>query len=232
MASIYIVEDEPIIRQDLVFCVEDLGHEVVGQASNYEKAIAEISRLQPDLTLLDINLDGDKDGIDLGQKLYTELHIQFIYITSFYDKPTVERAKHTFPAAYVLKPFDEEDLKINIDLALLKKRKTVERFESSKLFVKNNQDLVAILPSEIIYLEADDNYCRVYSDKGPFILAHTLKKTEEKLADKGFLRIHKSYLINFERIDIITEGMVHLGDHQLPIGKAYKADLQAFLVTL
>ncbi len=232
MAKIYIVEDEPIIRQDLVFCVEDMGHEVVGHAPDYQKALTEIRETHPDIVLLDINLTGEKDGIHLGEKLNTELHITFIYITSFYDQSTVERAKHTYPAAYVLKPFDEEDLKINIDLALSKRRKAAGKFSSSKLFVKNNQDLVAVTPAEIILVEADDNYCRVYTDKGEFILAHTLKKTEEKLADKGFLRIHKSYLINFERIDLITEGMVHLGKHQLPIGKAYKADLQAFLITL
>lgn len=230
MANIYIVEDEPIIRQDLVFCVEDMGHDVIGQSGKFEKAQSEILSIKPDLILLDVNLDSEKDGIDLGELLH-QAKLPFIYITSYYDKSTVNRAKHTYPAAYVIKPFDEQDLKINIDLALMKTKKSFN-YASNKLFVKNNQDLVAVLPNEIIFVEADDNYCKVYTDKGQFTLAHTLKKTEEKLSGKGFIRIHKSYLINFERIDIITEGMIHLGDHHLPIGKAYKAQLQEFLFTL
>tara|TARA_B100001245_G_C22852777_1_gene409949 strand:- start:153 stop:845 length:693 start_codon:yes stop_codon:yes gene_type:complete len=230
MARIYIVEDEPIIRQDLVFCVEDMGHEVIGQSGKFDTAHEEILAKKPDIALLDVNLDSEKDGIDLGEVLL-KAKISFIYITSYYDKATVDRAKHTFPAAYVIKPFDEQDLKINIDLALMK-MKRAGSFSSNKLFVKNNQDLVAVVPNEIIYVEADDNYCKVHTDKGKFMLAHTLKKTEEKLMDKGFIRIHKSYLINFERIDIITEGMVHLGDHHLPIGKAYKTQLQEFLFTI
>jgi DNA-binding LytR/AlgR family response regulator len=232
MAKIYVVEDEPIIRQDLVFTLEDLGHDVIGQSGKYGQAFADIQTKNPDLVLLDINLNDQKDGIDLGMSLHTQMNIPFIYITSYYDTATVERAKQTFPAAYVIKPFDENDLKINIELALLKKRVVRENYATNKLFVKNNQDLVAITPSEIIYVEADDNYSRIHTDKGHFILAHTLKKTEEKLADRGFIRIHKSYLINFERIDLITEGMVFLGNKHLPIGKAYKAHLQDYLITL
>ncbi|HCX20886.1 MAG: hypothetical protein CMB80_04945 [Flammeovirgaceae bacterium] len=232
MARIYVVEDEPIIRQDLVFTLEDMEHEVIGQSGKYEKAFNEIQSLNPDLILLDINLNDLKDGVDLGMIIHTQFSIPFIYITSYYDSATVERAKHTHPAAYVIKPFDENDLKINIELALTKRKILQSNYSSNKLFVKNNQDLVAITPEEIIYVEADDNYSKVHTDKGQFILAHTLKKTEEKLSNKGFLRIHKSYLINFERIDIITEGMVFLGDQHLPIGKSYKAHLQEFLITL
>lgn len=231
-SKILIVEDEPIIRQDLAFCIEDMGHEVIGQASSVEKARPLITQLAPDLILLDINLEGKMDGIDLGMEVHGQLQIPFIYITSYYDQATVARAKHTFPAAYVLKPFDEDDLKINIDLALMKKQKSTRQFSSNKLFVKNNQDLVAITTSEILFVAADDNYCKVYAEKGEYVLAHTLKKTEEKLSTKGFIRIHKSYLINFERIDTITEGYVYIGEHHLPIGKSYKAYLQEFLITL
>ncbi|MEQ8469698.1 MAG: response regulator [Marinoscillum sp.] len=231
-AKILIVEDEPIIRQDLTFCIQDMGHEVVGQAGSVEKARNLIAQVNPDLILLDINLDGVADGIDLGLEIHNTMHLPFIYITSYYDQATVDRAKHTFPSAYILKPFDEDDLRINIDLALLKKQKSPHRFSSNKLFVKNNQDLVALSPQEILLVEADDNYCKVYAEKGQYVLAHTLKKTEEKLASKGFIRIHKSFLINFERIDTITDGYVYLGDHHVPIGKSYRAHLQEFLITL
>lgn len=232
MVKILVVEDEPIIRQDLCFCIADMGHEVLGQAESFEEATELLDgTILPDLILLDVNLEGEKDGIELGAKINALYNIPFIYITSYFDPNTVERAKETCPASYVIKPFDAEDLRVNIDLALYKRKKTPQ-FSSNKLFVKNNQDLIAINPEEIIYVEADDNYSKVHTEKGYHVISHTLKKVEEKLTSRGFIRIHKSYLINFEKIDTITDGMVYLGAVHLPIGKAYRSGLQHFLVTL
>lgn len=232
-ASILIVEDDPIIRQDLAFCVEDLGYKVVGKFSNYEDAITGIKDSKPDLVLLDINLGEGKDGIDIGNKIHQTFKIPFIYITSYFDKNTVNRAKETYPSAYIIKPFEEKDLALNIDLAIHKKRvEPTPSSTSNKIFVKNNQDLVALQSDDIVYIEAFDNYSNVFTVDDKYLVSHTLKKIEEKLTPKGFVRIHKSYLVNFEKIDTISEGMVFLGQYRLPIGKAYRSQLQEFLVTL
>lgn len=233
-ASILIVEDEPIICQDISFNILDMGHKIAGTASNFEDAVKLLKENNPDLVLLDINLEGEKDGVDLGKQLHNIYKVPFIYITSYYDKKTVDRAKETYPAAYIIKPFDEHDLALNVDLALYKYRKehSVSSSSSNKIFVKNNQDLVALQADDIFYIEAYDNYSRVFTENKEYLVSHTLKKIEEKLVPKGFIRIHKSYLVNFEKIETISEGMVFMGEYKLPIGKAYRSQLQDFLVTL
>jgi len=231
-ASIFIVEDEPIIRQDIMFCLKDAGYSIVGHAANYDDAISGIKAGNIDLVLLDVNIEGDQDGIEIGKKLSAEKKYPFIYLTSYYDSNTLNRAKATLPSAYIIKPFDEDDLLLNIELALHKSKKETSSFQTNKIFVKKNQDLVALQSEDIVYIEAYDNYSNVFTSDDKYLVSHTLKKIEDKLSEKGFLRIHKSYLINFEKIDTISEGMVFLGDYKLPIGKAYRSQLQEFLITL
>jgi DNA-binding LytR/AlgR family response regulator len=136
-------------------------------------------------------------------------------------------------SAYIIKPFDEHDLSLNIDLALFKHKKEFPKpADTNKIFVKKNQELIALQSDQIFYIEAYDNYSNVFTEDQKYLVSHTLKKIEEKLSPKGFIRIHKSYLVNFEQIEAISEGMVFLGEYKLPIGKAYRSQLQEFLVTL
>ena len=230
--DILIVEDETIIAQDIAFCVQDMGHKVAGRVTSAEAALDLIKSNEPDLVLLDINLGGEMDGIDLGRLLDQQFRIPFIYLTSYYDGQTINRAKETYPAAYIIKPFAEQDLKLNIELAIHRQRLPRQEVKSSKFFVKRGQDLIAIEAVNITYAEAYDNYAKIHTPEETFLVSHTLKTIEEKLTEHGFLRIHKSYLINFEKISAISEGMVYIGDKPLPIGKSYKQQLQNRLLTL
>jgi DNA-binding NarL/FixJ family response regulator len=72
----------------------------------------------PDIVLLDIHIKGDKDGIDIAQRLNDDYRIPFIYLTSYADKDTIDRAKTTMPYGYIIKPFDERDLLSSIEMAL------------------------------------------------------------------------------------------------------------------
>lgn len=229
-ARILIVEDEPIIRKDIEFSLIDFGYDVVAVGS-FEKAIEALGKLDIDLAMLDINLGDDKDGIDIAHEINRNQKIPLVFLTSYYDTDTIERVKKTNPAAYIIKPFDEQDLKINIELALTKAKSKPQYF-SEKIFVRRGQDLVALQPNEIVYVGADDNYSQVFTEREKYTISHTLKRIEEKLMDKGFIRVHKSFLVNFEKIDTISEGMVFCGPHHLPIGKSYRAKLNDLLFTL
>lgn len=228
--SILIVEDEPIIAEDLSYTLQDFGYKITDIVSNVNDAIESITQSPPRIVMLDINLEGDKDGIYLGGQLQTKHNIPFIYLTSYYDDDTLSRAKNTKPMAYIIKPFEEKDLKVNLEIALHKKN--FEIHQSEKLFVKKNSELISILPSDILFVEAIDNYAYLYTTSEKFMISHTLKSIEEKLSDKGFIRIHRSHLVNFEMISSISEGFVYIQDHHLPIGKSYKQNLLDNIVTL
>lgn len=230
---IFILEDEPIIREDIILTLGDAGYQVCGQSSQVDQAWEMINAEQPELVILDINVEGKQDGVDLGTRLNQELKVPFIYLTSYYDSATVNRAKQTYPAAYIIKPFEEHDLLLNVELALFKKKNApVDKPATSKIFVKKQNELVALHPDEIVYVEAEDNYANVYTTGEKYVLSHTLKKVEAKLSTFGFVRIHKSYLVNFDKINMISEGFLFLGDYQLPIGKSFRGRLQELLITL
>ena len=218
---ILVIDDEPLIAEDLMMILKEEGYQNVDMAIDYDQALKSIESGPPDLALIDINLGGSKDGIDLAFKISGKYHFPFIFVTSYYDDQTRSRVKNCAPAGYILKPFNERELVINVEMVLYKKRDNRPVF-SDKLFIKSGQDLVAIDPVEIDYVEAFDNYAKVYTSNDMHIISHTLKSIQEKLVNQGFVRVHKSYLINFQKVTLISEGYAFLGTHKIPIGKAYR----------
>ena len=115
---ILIVEDEPIIAEDIAALVENNDFDV--SAIAYTKAIAlrELDTNLPDLVLLDINLNGEMDGLAIAEIINEQFNIPFIFITSYSDKSTLEKAKYTEPSGYIVKPFNEAGLYSTLEIAL------------------------------------------------------------------------------------------------------------------
>lgn len=117
-ANILIIEDEPIIAMDIRSYLRKLDYQIVGVAHNSEQALDMIYNRKPELVLLDINIDGTKDGIEIAAIINEKYKIPFIYLTSHSDEHTLGRATDTKPYGYIVKPFDENDLKTSIAVAL------------------------------------------------------------------------------------------------------------------
>ncbi|WP_370087786.1 LytR/AlgR family response regulator transcription factor [Ekhidna sp.] len=219
--TIVVVEDEPLISDDIVDTLERHGYEIVASFLNGVKALDFFESNTADLAILDVNIDGRMDGIELSK----QLNIPFIFLTSYYDQKTLDRAKQVNPSGYIVKPFNERDLIANVEIALSRRReKEVVKKAPEKLFLKNGQEIVSVMSSDIVYVEAFDNYANVFTEKDKFIISHTLKSVEEKLLPFGFMRIHRSYLINFAHVDSLSEGYVFLKGHKVHLGKSYRKD--------
>lgn len=116
--SILIVEDELIIALDLKEILTEEGYDTITNINNVNDAIIAIETQNPSLVLIDINLKQDKDGIDLGHYLLQKDTIPFIYITSYSNKTTLQKASETRPHGYIVKPFKPEDIKISVAIVL------------------------------------------------------------------------------------------------------------------
>jgi len=245
--NIYIVEDEPLIAEDIAANVEDLGYHVSGIADNALDAIADLAATPPDIVLLDINLEGDIDGVALAWRISEKLKIPFIFITSHADKATIERVKATNPAGFIVKPFDERDLRSNIEIALFRYANAISAampFEkndhsadeefviSDSIFVKDKGRLVKVPFATILYAEAYDNYTNLFTDTKKYLVGTTLKSVEEKLNSPEFLRVHRSFLINVNKVSSLEEGYVHVEQNAIPVGKTHKEELMARIRTL
>ncbi|MEQ8302737.1 MAG: response regulator [Cyclobacteriaceae bacterium] len=219
--SVLVVEDEPLIADDLLFHLEDIGIEKVEVALKYDEALKKIAQHKFDLALLDVNLSGERDGIDLAHFINRQQPLPFIFITSYYDQDTLSRAKQTNPLAYILKPFDKREVTVNVEIAFHKIALLRQRPE--QFFVRDKEGLLPVSPEEIYYVAAFDNYAKVFTANKSHIVSHTLKSIEDKLLPFGFERIHKSYLINMGKISRISDGSVFFGEIAIPIGRAHKA---------
>jgi CheY-like chemotaxis protein len=118
-ALILVVEDEHIVARDIKTMLEGLAY-TAETAGSGEEALKKAADLRPDLILMDIVLKGDMDGIDAAALVRDRLQIPVIYLTAHADERTVQRAKLTAPYGYILKPFEERELYITIELALFR----------------------------------------------------------------------------------------------------------------
>ena len=118
--KVLIVEDEVITALELRYHLEQLGYEVVETVSSGEKAIERAIVLEPDLLLMDVRLEGRMDGIEAAREIRTRIDVPVIFLTAFGDEETLSRAKETGPFGYILKPFQERELRATIEVALTK----------------------------------------------------------------------------------------------------------------
>jgi len=108
--QILVVEDERIVADDIKMIVQRLGYVVSGMASSGEEAVKKAEEIHPDLVLMDIVLEGKMDGVESASIIRYRFDIPVVYLTSYSDKKTLERAKVTEPFGYILKPFEDRDV--------------------------------------------------------------------------------------------------------------------------
>lgn len=368
---ILVVEDESIVAKDIQKSLEKLGYEVPATASSAASAYEKLEELQPDMVFLDIKLKGDEDGIHIAEHIRERYNIPVIFLTSYVDQETLDRAKVTEPYGYIVKPFNDSDLKTTVEMALfkfsrdrevresqqrlanalarveesiivvdtegritylnekaenmlgyattsaqgmdafglfvieeeggsavkkeelmarMKKDETwqksdcfllVKRDNSSlsvsiaaspvhdekgqflgcamivsdkqndaakpapevaaqttfldnqiiqnSFFVKKGSMLVKVYLENIQWIQAMDNYVIIQTTADQFVIHSTMKDIEMKLPSSKFLRVHRSYIIPIDKINVLDENTVLIGDKTIPIGKSYKETFMARL---
>ncbi len=143
--KILVVEDEVIVAEDIRSSLRNMGYIVPSTASSGEEAIKKIMEHMPDLVLMDIVIQGKMDGIETAREVRSRFNIPVVYLTAYSDQKTLERAKITEPFGYIIKPFKERELNINIEIALFKHRMEMKLKESREWFsttLKSTSDAV------------------------------------------------------------------------------------------
>lgn len=240
MISILIVEDEPIIAKDLAYTLKDLGYEVSGICSRHKEVLTHLGQYQSDLTICDIHLEGDDwDGVRIAQEIRQIQDQPIIFLTAMADAATINRAAAVGPDAYLVKPFEERSLYAAIELAIHKfsVSKKVESeaivapdqveqvpFIAGNFFIKDKKRLVKVNAADIYWIKADGAYSQLTTNSQQFLLSTNLGGLEEKLRGHFFIRVHRSYLVNFQHIDAIEEDVLYIGNERIPIGKIYREE--------
>jgi PAS domain S-box-containing protein len=131
---VMIVEDESIVAEDIRRTLIKLGYTVPAVVSSGATAIKKAQEHVPDLILMDIMLKGEMDGIEAAKLIRTRFNIPVVYLTAFSDEKILERAKLTEPFGYIIKPFKERELKMNIEIALYKHKMEMQVKESKEFY--------------------------------------------------------------------------------------------------
>lgn len=111
-SNILIVEDDFIVAIDLKQHLEKMGYNVLDITDNGKDAIHQTEEKHPDLILMDISLKGDMDGIDAAKQIHDLYDVPLIYLTGYFDDKTFKRANMAEPCGYIVKPFEDREIKI------------------------------------------------------------------------------------------------------------------------
>lgn len=239
--NILIVEDELLIAEDIKMNLELLHYNVIGVAIKATEALKIIEENEVHLALLDINIKGEIDGIELGEKIKSKYPIPIVYLTSNSDRRTVERAVLTQPAGYVVKPYNKTDLFTTLAVALhdhdtIKNGDVVEKEEKEEAMTQTNVSsgvgksaffkvdgtYTKIAFDQILYFRTAGNYIEIYTLTGVSLVRLTVRELFEIVASGNFIRIHKSYILNQDKITGFNGREVLMRDKVFPMGGVYK----------
>jgi len=233
--KILIVEDDFIIAEDIAQILQNAGYTITNILARGEEVIEAVQNQEPDLILLDITLAGKKSGVEVGEEIHKKFKtIPFIYLTSYTDQNTVEKAKHTFPAAYITKPFDERELEIAIELAIFNFSQNKNPHQEGDqetlllkdcIFVKKDNRFEKIELNQVLLVEASGHYLIFYTkDQKQFMIGGSLKSFLEKVRQNFFVQVHRSFIVNIENISGFDEEYVYVEKRNIPIGKTFRKD--------
>lgn len=149
---VMIVEDDRIIASHLKSTLKGLGYDVPCSVSSGEEAVTSAEKHNPDLVLMDIELEGKMDGIEAAGQIRARFNIPVVFLSAFSDKLILERAKITEPFGYIIKPFEDRELFSNIEIALYKHKIEKELKESNEFL----RILIDFLPYPIYVINTDD----------------------------------------------------------------------------
>lgn len=239
MTRILIVEDEALIADHLAACLMDEGYAVDAVLDSAEDALAHLQTHRPDLALLDIQLAGALDGIDLALAIQAGPQFPVVFLTSNTDPRTLARLQLSRPAGLIVKPFQAADLRPAIELALYAHRARTQAAPAptspgteDAFFIKDKHEHHRVRYADILCAEALDNYTRIHLPGRRYLVSQTLKAVEEKLQGHGFFRIHRSWLVQVGQITCIRPTEVVVGELTLPTSAGARQELLKWVQTL
>ncbi|MEX2233554.1 MAG: response regulator [Cyclobacteriaceae bacterium] len=225
---VLVVEDSALIAEDIAYKLEKHHFEVVQICDKGEDALEFMKKNEPDLVLLDIKLAGALDGISTGYIIQETYSVPIIYLSDLADADTLHRAKQTRPSNYITKPFNEADLVRAIDLSFSNfssQRAAAGAGKTDHIFIKNDNTFVRVCLKDILFLHAERSYCNIVTEDKTYVQSVSMNHVFDQINNKDFIRIHRSHVVNINRVTAIEGNMVKVGKHSLEMSKGMREEL-------
>jgi len=231
LIKVLVVEADSILSQGLLTGLQQHGYTIAGIAGQAEEAVRLFKETDVDIILINIQIAGDKDGIDTVLELMKIKRVPVIYLTAFADAATIgrmiaiEMAMHNFIASgqqdIVKEPNHPLPTAAEPNGHDVVDKEVILR-QGNHIFVKRNFLFVKIKLSEILYLEADGNYVHVVMKDKKFTVRLSLLQVIQRINYSRFARINRSSVVNVDAIQSFNKEQVEIAQYEIPIGKTYK----------
>lgn len=237
--KLLIVEDEFPIVLDIEQCLLNASiFHSIDHVDSFENCVDFLARTKVDVILMDVNINGSKNGIELARWVYERYQTPVVFLTAFSDDHTFQQIMELDSFGYIIKPFKEKELIHTLKIALrnsellqalreqeaatLSTEKTTYQLEDS-LFIRDKGKIYSVPIKEVDFIEGLDNYIQIYCKDKKWIVHICLKDILSKLPSE-FVRVHRSYIIPIFKIEKIEDQYVFIHQKPIPIGKSFKND--------
>ena len=210
--KILIVEDEILIADFIADFLNKKGFSNIEMAHKPEIAVKFFQSFEPEIVLMDINLNGENAGIELAKN--TNKDAAVIFLTGQNDEFLMNKALATNPETYLTKPIKEDDLMAAIKLVLLKK-------QLNSISIKDGYDFIKINHDAILFIKSDNNYIDIHTTSKKYSIRQSLDGFLEEIANSNFIRVHRSYIVNSSKIQKKTKSSLFIENHEIPFSKKY-----------
>lgn len=208
MSNILIIEDQVLIANHVKNILNEFGVFSIELSFNLSDAVIKIKNFSPNIILLDINVEGKDSGIEWA--LNNVVNEKVIFITGQTEMETLKKALDIKPVAYLTKPIKKIDLVAAIEVAK-------EQLKQQFVIIKDGYDSVKIILNDILFVKSDKNYIDIQTITKKFTIRSTLDNFLKELDEKQFIKVHRSYIINKEKIKIKTSSSIQIEHFEIPI---------------
>lgn len=218
--KILVVEDEYITQKTICNYLTEIGYQVIGTAMNADDAVAILNSKEVDFALLDITIQGEKNGIWLAEHIKENFSIPHLFLTAYADTETITNALKTEPLGYLVKPFQKHDLFTAIEIAILNFSKT-NTSKDQHIIVKHQEVYKKINLADVLFFESNKNYLLIYCKNENYRYRTTINEFIKQLPNQ-FTQTHKGFIVNTEKIDSFSNSLINIDDFKIPISKTFK----------
>ncbi|MBF4494054.1 response regulator transcription factor [Flavobacterium sp. MR2016-29] len=234
--NVLIIEDTPEQSDALIKVLLQNNYNVVGVGTNFTEALKLFYEHTIDVIIIDVFLDGKPDGITFAESIniIPNASKPFVFLTSSQDRQIFERAKLTKPFSFLMKPFNELEILYGIEMAVEKFYAQTNIFLSEEqdtvissdyLFIKKKNALKKVALDDILYIEVEERYCNIITEKEKFVILISLTRISDLLDRSKFIRTHRNTIVNSDKIEeiILSDNLIILkGNHKINLSDTYK----------
>ncbi len=221
-----IIEDEIIIGLAFSKYLKAKNY-ICDLALDYNQAIDLLSKHYYDIALLDIKLKGEKTGLDVAKVINAQYHIPFVFITSYMDIDTLNKAKTLKPKGYLTKPVNKESLYTTLEMIELN-----HSHPETYLTIKDGKDILRIKKENIQFIQSNHVYVSIHTinNEKPDLIRNSLQNILSLLNSSDFMQVHRCFIANLNKINKINRTELYIDSHRIPIGKTRQKGIAKHII--